>query len=110
MQNLGVSSGRVARGRSSRRPRPWICQTPLASTSWSYDHLLALLDANGFNLEELIDDCVQRVDRFCAVDRDAKLRAAVEPLRVPRAERPQLVDDPPLPPPRGRRGSVIRRR
>src|SRR5687768_17351339 len=44
--------------------------------------------------EELIDDLAQIRDRFTAVDPHAEVRAAFESLRVPAAERANLVDDP----------------
>ena len=44
----------------------------------------------------LLDNLSQLRHALRAVDADAQLRATVEPLRVPRTQRAQLVDDPPL--------------
>src|SRR5688500_4793211 len=47
--------------------------------------------------KELADDVVELRDRVAAVDAHAKLRASLETLRVPAAQRADLVDHPPLP-------------
>ena len=48
----------------------------------------------GCEKEKIFDERRQFRERLGTVDRDAELRAAFEPLRVPRAERAELVDHP----------------
>ena len=61
--------------------------------------------------KEVFDDPAQLRDRLGGVDRDAQLRSALEALRVPGAQRAQLVDDPALAAARrrGGRGGLARR-